>query len=160
MDRGTAKERAWAWPPVRAAALFPVVQVPGLGRFTNWLTHALRTAQQLFGYTAEEMIGKSITTIIPTERHDEEPQILARIRRGDRIGHYETVRRRKDGSLVDVSLSVSPTRASDGKIVGASKIARDITERKRAEEKISLLAREAEHRARNVLATVQAVAHL
>jgi two-component sensor histidine kinase len=94
------------------------------------------------------------------ERHDEEQEILARIRRGGRIGHYETVRRRKDGSLVEISLSVSPTRTSDGKIIGASKIARDITERKRAEEKISLLAREAGHRARNVLATVHAAVHL
>ena len=96
----------------------------------------------------------------PIERHDEEPKILDRVRRGDRIGHYETVRRRKDGSLVEISLSVSPIRTSDGKIIGASKIARDITERKRADEKISLLAREAEHRARNVLATVQAAVHL
>ena len=96
----------------------------------------------------------------PLERHDEEPEILARVRRGERIGHYETVRRRKDGSLVEISLTVSPIRTSDGKIIGASKIARDITDRKRAEEKISLLAREAEHRARNVLATVQAAVHL
>jgi PAS domain S-box-containing protein len=117
-------------------------------------------AERLFGYSAEEMIGKSITTIIPIERHDEEPKILDRVRRGERIGHYETVRRRKDGSLVEISLSVSPTRTSDGQIIGASKIARDITDRKRAEEKISLLAREAEHRARNVLATVQAAVHL
>ena len=117
-------------------------------------------AERLFGYTAEEIIGKPVTTLIPIERHDEEPKILARVRRGERIGHYETVRRRKDGSLVEISLSVSPIRTSDGKIIGASKIARDITDRKRAEERISLLAREAEHRARNVLATVQAAVHL
>ena len=126
------------------------------GIITTWN----KGAERLFGYMAEEMIGKPITTIIPIERHHEEPEILARIRRGDRIGHYETVRRRKDGSLVEISLSVSPTRTSDGKIVGASKIARDITDRKHAEQKISLLAREAEHRARNVLATVQAAVHL
>jgi PAS domain S-box-containing protein len=117
-------------------------------------------AEQLFGYAAEEIVGKPVTILIPPERHDEEPKILARVGRGERIDHYETVRRRKDGSLVEISLSVSPVRASDGKIIGASKIARDITERKRADEKISLLAREAEHRARNVLATVQAAVHL
>jgi PAS domain S-box-containing protein len=117
-------------------------------------------AEQLFGYAAEEIVGKPVTILIPPERHDEEPKILARVGRGERIDHYETVRRRKDGSLVEISLSVSPVRAFDGKIIGASKIARDITERKRADEKISLLAREAEHRARNVLATVQAAVHL
>ncbi|MGA8414885.1 MAG: PAS domain S-box protein [Xanthobacteraceae bacterium] len=117
-------------------------------------------AEQLFGYTADEVIGKPVTILIPAERQEEEPEILARIRRGERIGHYETVRRRKDGSFVDISLTVSPIYGSDGEIIGASKIARDITDRKRAEEKISLLAREAEHRARNVLATVQAVVHL
>ena len=116
-------------------------------------------AERLFGYTAEEIVGKPITILIPTERHDEEPEILARVRRGEH-SHYDTVRRRKDGSLVEISLTVSPIRQSDGKIIGASKIARDITERKRADEKISLLAREAEHRARNVLATVQAAVHL
>jgi two-component sensor histidine kinase len=76
------------------------------------------------------------------------------------VDHYETVRRRKDGSLVDVSLTVSPLKDSAGKVVGASKIARDITERKRSEEQIASLAREAEHRAKNVLATVQATVHL
>jgi PAS domain S-box-containing protein len=116
-------------------------------------------AERLFGYTAEEIVGKPITILIPTERHDEEPEILARVRRGEH-SHYDTVRRRKDGSLVEISLTVSPIRQSDGKIIGASKIARDITERKRADERISLLAREAEHRARNVLATVQAAVHL
>ena len=117
-------------------------------------------AERLFGYTAEEIIGKPVTTLIPIERHDEEPDILARVRRGERIAHYETVRRRKDGGLIEILLSVSPIRASDGKIIGASKIAHDITEQKRADERISFLAREAEHRARNVLATVQAAVHL
>jgi PAS domain S-box-containing protein len=117
-------------------------------------------AERLFGYTAEEIIGKPVTTLIPIERHDEEPDILARVRRGERIAHYETVRRRKDGGLIEILLSVSPIRASDGKIIGASKIAHDVTEQKRADERISFLAREAEHRARNVLATVQAAVHL
>jgi PAS domain S-box-containing protein len=90
-------------------------------------------AEHLFGYSPEEMIGKSITAIIPHHLKGEEPKILERIRRGERIEHYETVRRRKDGRLVDVSLTVSPMRDERGRIIGASKVARDVTARKRAE---------------------------
>lgn len=115
-------------------------------------------AERLFGYTAEEMIGQPIVILIPADRQDEEPQILARIRRGERVETYETVRRRKDGSLVDVALTVSPVRNAEGKIVGASKIARDITERKQALEYQKLLVREIKHRIKNSLATVQAIA--
>ncbi|MGK6320484.1 PAS domain S-box protein [Sphingomonas sp. DT-204] len=97
-------------------------------------------AERLFGYTAEEMIGQPILKIIPPERHHEEQHILERIRSGERIDHFETRRRRKDGSLVDVSLTVSPIKRGDGRIIGASKIARDISERKRAE---AMLARQA-----------------
>lgn len=117
-------------------------------------------AERLFGYAAEEVIGKPITIIIPPELHHEESEILARLRRGERIDHYETIRRRKDGSLIDISLSVSPLRNRQGKIIGASKIARDISERKRAEERIRLLVRELDHRAKNLLALVQAAVHL
>jgi PAS domain S-box-containing protein len=117
-------------------------------------------AETIFGYTADEAIGKPITILIPPDRHDEEPAILERIRRGERVDHYETIRLRKDGGSIDVSLTVSPLMNADGKIIGASKIARDITERKRNELQITALAREAEHRARNVLATVQAAVHL
>jgi len=92
-----------------------------------------RAAENLFGYAAEEVIGKSITILIPEELHDEEPKILERIRRGDSLDHYETIRQRKDGSRLPVSLSVSPVRDAHGTIVGASKIARDITARKQAE---------------------------
>jgi two-component sensor histidine kinase len=98
--------------------------------------------------------------LIPPDRMDDEPRIIQRIRRGERIEHYETVRQRKHGSRIDISLTVSPIRDEKGKIIGASKIARDITERKRSETQISMLAREAEHRAKNVLATVQATVHL
>lgn len=91
-------------------------------------------AERLFGYTAEEVIGKSITLLIPPHQLDEEPAILRRLRRGERIDHYETVRMAKDGTLLEVSLTVSPIRDVSGTIIGASKIARDITERKRAEE--------------------------
>jgi len=117
-------------------------------------------AERVFGYTAEEAIGQPITIVIPEDRHDEERQILTRIRRGERIERYETLRRRKHGSLIAVSLTVSPVRDAEGKIVGASKIARDITEQRRSQEQIATLAREAEHRSKNLLATVQAAVHL
>jgi PAS domain S-box-containing protein len=99
------------------------------GIITSWNGGAGR----LFGYGAEEVIGKSITLLIPADRIDEEPEIIERMRRGERVDHYDTVRRRKDGSLVDISLTVSPLKDADGRVVGASKIARDITERKRAQ---------------------------
>ena len=115
-------------------------------------------AQRLFGYKAEEVIGKSVTILIPPDRVDEEPSILGRLRRGERIDHYETVRQRKDGSLVDISLTVSPLHSADGRVIGASKIARDITDRKRAQEQQKLLLAEIMHRVKNTLATVQAIA--
>jgi PAS domain S-box-containing protein len=126
------------------------------GVITSWN----RSAQGLFGYTAEEVIGKPVTILIPLGRHDEERAILERIRRGERIEHYETVRRRRDGNLIHISLTVSPIKNAQGEIIGASKIARDITERKRNDERVAMLAHEAEHRARNILATVQATVRL
>jgi len=93
-----------------------------------------RGAEQLFGYRDSEIIGKPITLLIPPDRHDEEAVILARMRRGQRMEHYETIRRCKDGRLRDISLTVSPIKDAEGRIIGASKIARDITERKQAEE--------------------------
>lgn len=91
-------------------------------------------AERLFGYTAEEAIGRSITMIIPPDRLHEETEILSRISRGERVEHYETVRMAKDGRLIDISLMISPVRDAEGEIIGASKIARDITERKQADE--------------------------
>ena len=99
------------------------------GIITSWN----EGAQRLFGYTAEEMVGQPVSRLIPADRLDEETEILARLRRGERVKHFETVRRRKDGSLVDVSLSTSPIRDAGGRIVGASKIVRDVSGRKRAE---------------------------
>jgi PAS domain S-box/PAS domain S-box/PAS domain S-box len=96
-------------------------------------------AESIFGYTAEEMIGKSIFVLIPENLLDEEPMVLERLRRGETVSHYETVRRAKNGRLIEVSLSVSPIIDTVGNIVGASKIARDITERKRAEERLSVI---------------------
>ena len=126
------------------------------GVITSWNTGA----ERVFGYTAEEAVGRPITIVIPQDRHDEERTILTRIRRGERIEHFETVRQRKHGSLIVVSLTVSPVKNAEGKIVGASKIARDITEQKRNRDHIATLAREAEHRSKNLLANVQAAVHL
>jgi PAS domain S-box-containing protein len=125
------------------------------GRVTSWNAAATR----LFGYTEEEMIGQSITRIIPPELHAEEDRILAQLRRGERIDHYETVRVAKDGRRLDVSLCVSPLRDKSGRVVGASKIARDISERKQAETLQRLLVQELNHRVKNTLATIQAIAN-
>ncbi len=110
------------------------------------------SAERLFGFTAEEAIGKPITIIIPSDRLDEEPLILGKIHRGERIEHFETVRRRKDGSLVDISLTISPIRNALGQVVGASKIARDITDVRRIREHQQLLLREMSHRVKNLFA--------
>ena len=105
-------------------------------------------AERIFGYLASEMIGRSIQVIIPPERRSEEDVVIERVRRGDAVDHFETVRRRKDGSEVAISLTVSPIRDASGTIVGASKIARDITDRKRHEaEREGLLARAEQARA-------------
>jgi PAS domain S-box-containing protein len=126
------------------------------GIITSWN----KGAELIFGYSAEEAIGKPVTMLIPPDRQHEEDVILDHIRRGARIEHYETVRQRKDGSLLDISLTVSPIRGAAGKVVGASKIARDISDRRRSEAQIAILAREAEHRAKNLLANVQAIVQL
>ncbi len=97
---------------------------------TNWNPGA----EAMFGYTAAEMVGRSITVIIPPDRQDDEEKILSRIKQGESFEHFETVRQRKDGRLIDVSVTVSPIKNSAGKIIGASKVVRDITERKRVEE--------------------------
>src|SRR5262245_35635353 len=98
------------------------------GIITRWNNGA----ERIFGYTAEEAVGKSVTMLIPSDHPDEEPAILARLRNGERIEHYETVRVTKDGRHIDISLTVSPIKGPNGQIVGASKIARDITEQRNA----------------------------
>jgi PAS domain S-box-containing protein len=100
------------------------------GIITSWN----KGAERLFGYAAEEAVGQNITLIIPPDRRNEERAIVERLTRGERVDHFETVRMRKDGSLLDVALTISPMKDAAGCIVGASKLARDITERKRAEE--------------------------
>ncbi|MGE3930472.1 MAG: sensor histidine kinase, partial [Hyphomonadaceae bacterium] len=115
-------------------------------------------AERVFGYTAEEIVGKPVTTLMPPELQGEEPGILRRIRSGERIEHYETIRVRKDGVRIYISLTVSPVKDGAGNIVGAAKIARDITERRRSEEQRTLLINELNHRVKNTLATVQSLA--
>lgn len=123
------------------------------GIVTSWNT----SAERIFGYAADEMIGQSILKLIPAGREHEETRILGRIRAGDRIEHFDTIRRRKDGSLVPISLTVSPIKGTDGTIIGASKIARDISDRMRLEEAQRMLSREVNHRSKNLLAIVQSI---
>jgi PAS domain S-box-containing protein len=124
------------------------------GVITSWN----RGAEMLYGYTAAEAIGQPVTMLIPEERLDEEPDILAKIRRGERIDHYETVRRRKDGTTVHISLTVSPIKNAQGTVVGASKIARDITERRRAQELDAIIHGEMQHRVKNLLMVIEGLA--
>jgi PAS domain S-box-containing protein len=126
------------------------------GIITSWN----KGAERIFGYEANEMIGKPVSLLIPADRHDEEPSILERIRRGQRIEHYETVRRRKDGGVIDISLTVSPLADATGTIVGASKIARDITDKKRAQTRRELLLREMGHRVKNAFTLVNGIVGL
>ncbi len=124
------------------------------GTVTSWN----EGAERLFGYTAPEMLGRSIRRFIPAARQREEDEILARAAGGGDLENYETVRLHKSGRPVEVSISASPIRNPAGKITGVSAIVRDITERKRHDEKVQLLLREVNHRSKNMLALVQAIA--
>jgi PAS domain S-box-containing protein len=126
------------------------------GIITSWN----QGATELFGYRADEAIGKPVTMLIPADRQNEEPSILARIRAGERIEHYETVRQHKDGTQIDISLSVSPLKNAEGAIIGASKIARNITERKRSQEQEHLLVSEMNHRIKNLFALASSIISL
>jgi PAS domain S-box-containing protein len=123
------------------------------GVITSWNV----AAERMFGFTAAEMVGQSIRRLIPGDRQQEEDEVLSRIQRGERVEHYETVRQRKDGTFVPVSLTVSPIRSQDGAVVGASKIARDVSERERAGEerqRLLTIAREASRLKDEFLATL------
>jgi len=123
------------------------------GTITAW-NHG---AQKLFGYSASEAVGKPVAMLLPPERSDEEPDILARIGRGESVDHFETVRLRKDGRRIDISATISPIRDSSGVIVGASKIARDITERKQAQEAVAAQAEELSRQAEELSRSRQAL---
>jgi PAS domain S-box-containing protein len=114
-------------------------------------------AERLFGYTADEAVGHSILMLIPDGLHHEEVEIIDRVRRGERIASYETTRRRKDGTYISVSLTVSPIKDDEGNIIGASKIARDISQAKENERRIRLLMREVNHRVKNQFAVILSV---
>ncbi len=133
------------------------------GRIQSWNPGA----ERLFGYRADEVIGQPMSLLIPPGHEDEEPFILERLKRGERIEHYEAVRQRKDGTLVPVSLTISPIKDGTGAIIGASKIIRDITERKQAEQRImdslrekEVLLKEIHHRVKNNLAVISSLLYL
>ena len=111
-------------------------------------------AQRMFGYTVEEAVGRSVLMLIPDHLRDEEADIIGRVRNGEMVASYETIRRRKDGGIIAVSLTVSPIRNGSGEIMGASKIARDITATKESERRIRLLLREVNHRVKNQFAVI------
>jgi PAS domain S-box-containing protein len=119
-----------------------------------------RGAERIFGYTAQEAIGQPITIVVPAELQHQEPVIMERIRNGERLDHFETVRQRKNGTRFHISLSISPIRNAEGEIVGASKIGRDISELRRSQESQELLLREMNHRVKNLFAIASGVVAL
>jgi PAS domain S-box-containing protein len=129
-ERKRTERAALLWGAIVDSSDDAIISKDLNGIITTWN----KSAERLFGYTAEEAIGKPVTIVIPADRLNEEPTILSRLKRGERVDHFETVRKRKDGRLIDISLTISPVRDGQGKIIGASKIARDITERKRLSE--------------------------
>ncbi len=119
-----------------------------------------RAAERIFGYTAEEAVGRPITMLIPDDRQDEEVDFIARLRRGERIHHYETIRKKKGGKLVPISVTISPIRDETGRVIGASKIARDITLQHRAAEQQRMLLSEMRHRVANSFAVASALLNI
>ena len=122
---------------IRLAAIIESSDDAIIGKDLNGIINSWnRGAEKIFGYAAGEMVGTSILRLIPADRQDEENQILEKIRRGENVEHFETLRQTKDGRLIDVSVTASPIKDASGKVIGVSKVARDITERKRAEEEL------------------------
>ena len=148
-DRRRSERTAQLLASVVASSDDAIISKDISGIVTSWNA----SAERIFGYTSEEMIGSPISILAPPQREDEMPAILERIKKGERIEHYETARKAKNGDLIDISLTVSPVRDSSGKIVGASKVARDITDRKRADERLRASEKDARE-ARDWLQTV------
>src|SRR5262249_7084052 len=126
-ERRRAEQAAFRLAAIVESSDDAIVSKDLNGIITSWN----QGAERIFGYTADEIIGQPVTTIIPPELHDDEPHILAKIRAGERIEHFQTVRVRKNGDRIDVSLTVSPVKDQHGNIIGAAKIARDVTQQKR-----------------------------
>jgi PAS domain S-box-containing protein len=126
------------------------------GVITSWN----RGAERVFGYSAEEAIGQHITFLMRPDQYEEEAQIIERLRRGERVPPFDTIRQRKDGEPIHVSVTISPVKDINGRIIGASKIARDITDRKLAQEAQSLLTREMRHRVNNLFSVTSTIVAL
>jgi two-component system CheB/CheR fusion protein len=152
-ERRRSDTTAYRFAAIVESSQDAIISKSLLGIIESWNA----SAERLFGYRADEIIGKSVLTLIPPDRQHEEEDILRRIRSGERIEHFETVRQHKDGTLLDISLTISPVKGARGEIIGASKIARDIRDRKRAEATRELLLHEIKHRVKNTLAAVQAI---
>ena len=150
--QNTSTDRAWL-AAIVGSSDDAIISKTLDGIVTSWN----RGATRIFGYLPEEIIGQPILRLIPLELRDEEVEILSKLKRGERVEHFETVRLTKDGRLVDISLTISPVHGETGDLIGASKIARDITEQKKAEKTRQLLLNELNHRVKNMLASVQAI---
>jgi PAS domain S-box-containing protein len=133
IERSRAEEVALHYSAIVASSDDAIVSKSLDGTIASWNAGA----ERIFGYTAKEAVGQSIRMIIPADRQAEEDGVLARLRRGERIDHFETIRRRKDGTEVPISLTVSPVKDRYGRIIGASKVARDISERRQAERMVA-----------------------
>lgn len=149
-------------PELEAAFLIAIVASSNDAIITKTLDGVITSwngaATKIFGYQPEEIIGRHITTIIPIELRAEEDEIISRLKRGEPVEHFDTVRQTKTGAKIPISLTISPVKDGEGRIIGASKIARDISERKRSEERQRLLMHELKHRVKNTLSTVRAIA--
>lgn len=153
-ERQQADRNAQRLAAIVASSDDSIISVTPGGLITSWNMGA----EKLFGYAENEVIGHPILTLVPQDRHKEEHEIRARVNQGEHITHYETPRRHRDGHLVWVSLSISPIRDATGHITGASRIARDTTERRRADDHRKTLMAELNHRVKNTLAVIQAIA--
>ncbi|MGA3172374.1 MAG: PAS domain S-box protein [Chthoniobacteraceae bacterium] len=154
-DRKRAQEAAARLVAIVESSADAIIGKDLRGIVTTWNGGA----EKIFGYTADEMLGQSIMRLIPTERWHEEEEILDKISRGESIRHFETVRVRKDGSEIDIAVTVSAIKDGEGRIIGASKVARDITQRKKAEETIRRLNAELEQRVVERTSQLEAANH-